>query len=205
MDDCCNDKETVLTTLREKQGRVLKIVLVINALMFLVEFGAGLNASSMALMGDSLDMLGDTIVYGFSLFVLARSAKWRARASLSKGLIMLGFGLSVLAAAIFKILNPVVPAAETMGLIGFLVLAANLTCLFLLTRHRADDLNMRSVWLCSRNDIVANVGVLCAAALVAYTHSIWPDIAVGLLIAILFLRSAFDVTKESVQELKTAH
>lgn len=204
MDHCCNNKESALTVLREKQGRVLKIVLVINALMFIIEFISGLRASSMALLGDSLDMLGDAIVYGFSLFVLTRNAQWRARASLSKGLIMLGFGLSVLVAVVFKILYPVVPAAETMGLIGLLVLAANLVCLFLLTRHRADDLNMRSVWLCSRNDIVANVSVLIAAALVAFTQSIWPDIIIGLLIAVLFLRSAFEVTTKSIQELKAA-
>jgi len=201
----CRDGEScVADALRGRQGKVLKIVLAINALMFLVEMGAGMASHSMALMGDSLDMLGDALVYGFSLYVLARSAKWRAWAALSKGLIMLVFGLGVLGMAVDMVGYSRLPIAETMGSIGFLALAANLVCLLLLTRHRHDDLNMQSVWLCSRNDIAANIGVLLAAVAVAYTASPWPDRVIGLIVAALFLISAFHVMTRALAEIKIA-
>lgn len=201
MTNCCEDKGCAIEALRAKQARVLKIVLAINTGMFFTEFAAGLLAQSMALLGDSLDMLGDALVYGFSLYVLGRGATWRAGAALLKSMIMLAFGLGVLWVAVDKLLHPAVPIAETMGLIGLLALAANGVCLFLLTRHRQDDINMRSVWICSRNDILANLGVLTAAVMVSYTQSMWPDIVIGLGIATLFLASAFKVTAESVREL----
>ena len=150
----------------------------------------------------SLDMLGDALVYGFSLFVLARSARWQAGAALAKGLFMLAFGLGVLGEAVDKAIHPVLPSAHTMGLIGALALAANLVCFLLLYRHRSDNLNLRSTWLCSRNDLVANLGVLLAAAACALLVSRWPDLLVGVLIAGLFLRSAFGVLTESVRALR---
>jgi Co/Zn/Cd efflux system component len=115
-----------------------------------------------------------------------------------KGLIMAAFGIGVLAEATMKALSGVVPAAETMGVIGAVALLANVFCLVLLFRHRSDDVNMRSTWLCSRNDIVANVGVLGAAALVAITQTNWPDIIIGSLIALLFFASALTVLQESL-------
>lgn len=202
MGNCCEDKHCALSALRERQGWTLKIVLAINVVIFLFEFSAGVLAQSTSLQADSLDSLGDALVYGFSLYVLFKSEKWRAGAALLKGLIMLGFGLAVTAALIWKLLQPVVPVAETMGAVGVLVLAANLTCLYLLTRHRNDDLNMESVWLCSRNDIIANVGVLGAAAAVAASGSMWPDILVGAVIAFIFLRSAIFVLGKSLRELR---
>ena len=204
MGDCCESKSCDLGALRERQGRVLWIVLAVNALMFLVEFTAGWIASSTALLGDSLDMLGDALVYGFSLWVLHRGETWRARAALSKGLVQLGFGLAVLVQAGFKLWAGVVPASELMAGIGTLALVANLGCFWLLWAHRSDDLNMRSTWLCSRNDLVANVAVLAAAGLVAWTGMLWPDLVVGLGIAALFLRTSFSVIRDSLRALERA-
>jgi cation diffusion facilitator family transporter len=202
MDACCEQKAEEIQTLRDEHRKVLIVVLVINAVLFVVEAGAGLLAHSTALLADSLDMLGDSLVYGFSLYVLWRSAEWRATAALLKGLVMAAFGIGVLAEAAYKVTAAVVPVAETMGIIGLLVLLGNGLCFLLLFRHRSDDLNMRSTWLCSRNDIVANVSVLVAAGGVAYFRSIWPDVLVGGIIAALFLRTALTVLSESIHEYR---
>jgi cation diffusion facilitator family transporter len=178
------------------------LVLAINAVLFIVEAAAGLLAHSTALLADSLDMFGDSLVYGFSLYVLWRSAEWKAMAAVVKGVIMALFGAGVLIEAVYKIAAGVTPAAETMGIIGLLVLIGNGVCFLLLFRHRSDDLNMRSTWLCSRNDIIANIAVLIAAGGVAYFRSIWPDVLVGGIIAVLFLRTAFTVLSESIQEYR---
>lgn len=204
MSSCCNDKSCEIEALRTRQSQTLKIVLGINALMFVVELIAGLLSGSVSLVSDSLDMLGDALVYGFSLYVVARGARMKAIAALLKGGIMAAFGLFVLGMAIYKIIVPQVPGFETIGVIGLLALAANATCLFLLWRHREEDINMRSVWLCSRNDIIANVSVLLAAAGVWITHSGWPDIVVGLALAALFLKSAASVLTDARVELKNA-
>lgn len=205
MSNCCNDKGCEVEALRSRQSTTLKSVLGINAVMFLIEMTAGLLAASVALIADSLDMLGDALVYGFSLYVIARGARMKAMAALFKGAIMGGFGLFVLGQAVYKILVPEMPVFETIGAVGLLALAANALCLFLLWQYRADDINMKSVWLCSRNDIIANIAVLFAAAGVWLTGSGWPDIAIGLAIAALFLRSAFWVLREATQEIRTAH
>lgn len=202
MGDCCNDKACDIEALRRHQSATLKTVLVINAVMFVVELTAGLLSGSLSLLADSLDMLGDALVYGFSLYVVARGARMKATAALFKGGIMAAFGIFVLGQALYKIYVPQVPAFETIGAIGLLALAANGFCLFLLWRHRRDDINMESVWLCSRNDIVANVSVLFAAAGVWATASGWPDILVGLGIAALFLRSALHVLRGGLTELR---
>jgi Co/Zn/Cd efflux system component len=177
-------------------------VLAINAVMFVVEASAGWIAQSSALLADSLDMLGDTLVYGFSLYVISRGPRWIATSALLKGLIMAAFGLFVLGEVIHKLIWPVVPVAQTIGIIGALALLANLTSLLLLTRHRSDDINMQSVWLCSRNDIIANAGVLAAGAGVALTQHGWPDIAIGLVIATMFLRSAVEVIGGATRQLR---
>jgi len=202
MADCCNDKACEIDALRSRQSATLKAVLGINAVMFIVELTAGLLGNSVSLVADSLDMLGDALVYGFSLYVVARGAAMKARAALLKGGIMMAFGLFVLGQAIYRIVFPQLPVFETIGAIGLLALAANGACFFLLWRHRADDINMSSVWLCSRNDIIANVSVLFAAAGVWFTHSGWPDILVGLALAALFLRSALFVLREAIKELR---
>jgi len=202
MNDCCSEMGCEVERLRERQSATLKIVLLLNALMFAVELSAGLIARSSALLADSLDMLGDALVYGFSLYVVTLSLRWKAAAALAKGLVMAAFGLFVVAEALHKVTLPVVPQAEAMGAIGLLALAVNGLCFALLWRHRGEDLNMRSVWLCSRNDIVANIAVLAAAGAVAWSGSRWPDIAVGLMIASLFLHSAYGVLTEAVRQLR---
>lgn len=205
MADCCNDKACEIDALRSRQSSTLKIVLGINAVMFIVELTAGLLGNSISLVADSLDMLGDALVYGFSLYVVARSSTMKAKAALLKGIIMAAFGLFVLGQAVYRIVFPQLPVFEAIGAIGLLALAANSTCFFLLWRHRADDINMSSVWLCSRNDIIANVSVLFAAVGVWLTHSGWPDIVIGLALAALFLRSALFVLREAIKELRAVN
>jgi Co/Zn/Cd efflux system component len=202
MANCCNDKACEIDALRNRQSATLKIVLGINAVMFVVELTAGLIGGSVSLLADSLDMLGDALVYGFSIYVVARGAKMKARAALFKGGIMAAFGFFVLGQAIYRVIFPHVPLFEAIGAIGLLALAANSVCFMLLWRHRADDINMSSVWLCSRNDIIANVSVLFAAVGVWLTHSGWPDIVVGFALAALFLRSALFVLRGAITELR---
>lgn len=152
MKDCCE----IPTDVGGRQRRVLQIVLAVNAAMFGVELVAGLAAHSTALLADSADMLGDALVYGFSLYVVARGPRWQARGAVLKGLVMSLFGLGILIEAATKLVRGTVPSAATIGLVAILALAANAVVLLILARHRADDINMRSVWLCSRNDVIAN-------------------------------------------------
>lgn len=191
--DCCE----VRTDIPERQRRVLQVVLWINVGMFLTEFVAGVLANSTALLADSVDMLGDAVVYGFSLYVVARGAIWQARAAFLKGVIMAAFGMGVLVQVVVKLVVGLAPSAEVMGGIGVLALAANGLCLVLLWRRRTDDINMKSAWLCSLNDVVGNAAVLVASAAVALTSSGWPDIIVGLLIASMFGASAVGVIRSA--------
>lgn len=204
MDSCCEDKASELAQLRDAQSRVLYIVLAVNALMFLVEFAAGWIIGSTAVLADSLDMFGDASVYALTLYVLHRSARTRAGAALFKGSLMLLFGLLVIADAVRKLLVGGVPEPQWMGLIGFAALIANTLCFMLLYRHRSDDLNMKSTFLCSRNDLIANSSVIVAAILVGVTGTLWPDVIVGLAIAALFLHSARQVLTESWAEWRGA-
>lgn len=204
MDPCCETKASELAALRLRQSRVLAAVLVVNLVMFGVEFGAGVLSGSTALLADSLDMLGDALVYGFSLFVLHRSQSWRAGAALAKGSIMAAFGVGVLLEAASRLATGVPPMVPIMAAIGTLALVANGFCFALLWRHRGDDINLRSTWLCSRNDLIANGAVLGAAAAVAWSGSLWPDLVVGAGIAMLFLRTAASVLREAISELARA-
>jgi len=197
MTNCCTDTECEIEALRTRQRNVLVTVLAINTVFFAVESIAGLFASSNALVADSLDMLGDALVYGFSLYVVNRDDLWKARSAALKGSIMAAFGALALAQAAYKVLYPEVPSVPIIGVVGFLALAANAFCLALLWRHRSDDINMRSVWLCSRNDIVANISVLAAAIGVSTLASQWPDVIVGVGIAALFMRSAVLVLRDA--------
>jgi cation diffusion facilitator family transporter len=199
MADCCDDKSCELEKLAgdADQRRVLTVVLALNATMFAVEFGAGLAAGSVSLMADSVDMLGDALVYGLSLYALARGARWKAGAALAKGGFILLFGLGVLIEVALKLTNGVPPSSAIMLGFGGLALVANLTCLGLLWRYRTRDVNMSSTFECSRNDVIANVGVLVAAGGVAIFHAPWPDILVGAAIAAVFLRSAVRVIGQS--------
>ena len=202
MEHCCNTKSNELDVLWARQSRILWTVLAINAGMFFVEAAAGLVAGSAALLGDSLDMLGDALVYGVSLAVIGRSQKARAGAAAMKGTAMLVFGIAVLAEVAYKLYTQRIPDASLMSITAAIALLANSICLLLLTRHRADDLNMRSVWICSRNDLAANIGVLLAAAGVFFTDTVWPDIVVGLLITGLFLCSSLHVLRQATSELR---
>lgn len=197
MDSCCENKGNELAALRERQGRVLVAVLVINLAMFFFEFVAGWLARSTALLGDSLDMLGDASVYAVTLYALHSSERTRAGVALLKGAVMALLGLVVIAEAIRKSVLGIMPEAGWMGAVGFIALAANTVCFAMLHRHRSDDLNMRSTWLCSRNDLIANTSVIGAAGLVALTGTLWPDVLVGAGIALLFLHSARHVLTEA--------
>lgn len=205
-DSCCSAKAPELERLARQAGqrRVLVIVLVINAVMFVLEFGAGVIAGSAALMADAADMLGDALVYGVSLYALARSARWKAGAALFKGLFILALGIGVLVNVVVKIQSGVPPSSALMLVFGGLALVANVVCLRLLWRFRALDVNMSSTFECSRNDVISNVGVLIAAGLVAATASPWPDLVIGSAMAALFLRSALRVIAQSLPELRAA-
>lgn len=196
--ECCE----ITANFTERQRRVLRVVLWINVAMFLVESTAGLLAHSTALLADSVDMLGDAIVYGFSLYVVARGPVWQARGALLKGVIMAAFGAGVLAEVALKLVGGTVPVAQTMGVIGALALVANAVCLALLWPRRSDDVNLRSAWTCSLNDVAGNIGVLLAGGGVALTGRAWPDIAVGLLIAALFAGSAVAVIRDARRHLR---
>ena len=202
---CCNADDDALVALRDRQRTVLWIVLGINAVLFVVEFGVGWWARSTALLADSLDMLGDAFVYAFSLWVLNRGTRWRARAALSKGVVQLVFGLVVLSQAAWRAFDGTPPVADAMALMALVALAGNTWAFALLWRHRSDDINMTSTWLCSRNDLVANAAVLAAAAAVWQLDSVWPDVIVGVAIAVLFLRTARDVIRDARNELTESH
>ena len=192
MDTCCE-----VRPVSARQRGVLQAALWINAAMFVVESAAGLAANSTALLADSVDMLGDAIVYGFSLYAIDRGLVWQSRAAFLKGSIMAAFGLGILVQVALKLTRGLAPGVETMGIVGLVALVANLVCLRLLWRHRGDDINMRSAWICSRNDVVGNAAVLVAAGAVAVTGSPWPDIVIGLLVASVFGRSAVQVMRDA--------
>lgn len=183
--------------------RTLWAVLGINAVMFVVELSAGLYAGSVALQADSLDMLGDTLVYGFSLAVVTGTGLARARAAQLKGAVMLLFAVLVLGQIVYKVMGGGLPDATVITVTGVAALLANALCVVLLFRHRSDDVNMRSTWICSRNDIVANVSVIAAAAGVAAFSSLWPDVVVSAGIVALFLWSAVHVLRDAGAEAAT--
>ena len=199
-DHCCAGKGKELERLarQAEQRRVLQMVLAINAAMFVAEFTAGAIAGSAALMADSVDMLGDALVYGLSIYALSRSERWKGGAALVKGIFILAFGLGIAIDIVTKIQSGIPPSSTLMLVFGSIALAANLTCLSLLWRFRRQDVNMASTFECSRNDVISNVGVLAAAGAVALTASPWPDLIIGALIAVLFLRSAFQVIRASI-------
>ena len=184
--------------MQARQRRVLRVVLWINLGMFVAELVAGLIAHSTALLADSVDMLGDAIVYGFSLYVIARAPLWQHRAALLKGLIMAAFGIGIAAEVASKLARGLTPDPGIMWAVALAALVANAYVLARLWGHRADDINMRSAWLCSRNDVIANGGVLLAALGVGWSGSAWPDILVGLAIAALFATSAARVIRDAL-------
>lgn len=202
MSACCENKSCELTLLANRHRKVLIAVLAINASMFLVGTTAGLIAGSTALLADSLDMLGDALVYGFSLYVIGRGPVLEAKAALLKAGLMILPGVLVLAHAIGKLGAPEVPATMLMGSAAAAALAANLLCFVLLYRYRDAGLNMRSTWLCSRNDVIASSSVIVAAVLGGTYHSAWPDLLIGLAILMLFIRSAIMILDQALSQLR---
>ena len=205
-DSCCSSKASEIERLagQADQRRVLMGVLAINAVMFVLEFGAGIVAGSTALMADATDMLGDALVYGVSIYALSRSSRWKAGAAMFKGLFILLLGIGIVANVIAKVQSGVPPSSTLMLAFGGLALIANLICLRLLWRFRAQDVNMASTFECSRNDVVSNVGVLVAAGAVALLNSPWPDIIIGSAMAVLFLRSSLRVIAQAAPQLRAA-
>lgn len=181
----------------KEQKRVLIIVLLINAVMFVVEFSAGLVSHSTALMADSLDMLADALVYALGLFALGRAEHWKNRAALTSGIFQMTLGLGILIQPIYLLSTNNMPDAFNMGAFGVLALIANSISFFLLMAYKDGDINMRATWVCTRNDMISNVGVLIAAGLVYWQSSPMPDIVIGIIIAFIVMRSAWGVIREA--------
>jgi cation diffusion facilitator family transporter len=184
--------------------RALWIALAVNAAMALVEIGAGLAAGSVSLLADAVDFFGDAANYALSLAVLAMALHWRSRVALLKGWTMAGFGVFVLGRAAWSLSTGQVPEPVTMGVVGTLALLANVGVALLLYAYRDGDANMRSVWLCTRNDAIGNLAVLAAAAGVFGTGRGWPDLLVAVVMATLALTAARSVLRQARHELKAA-
>lgn len=182
--------------------RALWIVIAINGVMFIVEMAAGALSGSQALKADALDFLGDTVTYAMSLIVIGMSLKVRATAALVKGLSLAAMGIWVFGTTAYQVLVLGVPDAPVMGIIGLLALAANMASVLVLMRYKDGDANVRSVWLCSRNDAIGNVAVMLAAGGVYFTGTAWPDLAVAGLMAGLFLWSSLQIIKQALEELR---
>lgn len=191
MSDCCDHEHA--EALAARQSVTLKIVLAINAVTFFVMVAVALYAGSSALLSESLDNLGDALTYAISLYAVSLGPHAKVRVALFKGSLILLAALLVLAQIMYRVWNPSAPIFEAMSGFALLNLAANATCLALLWRHRDEDVNMRSVLECSRNDMASGVAVLLAAALVWATGAAWPDLVIASALALLFFRSALRV------------
>ena len=203
MSGCC-ENDSAAEALREKQRGTLRAVLAINAIMFVVIVIASQVAKSTALFADSLDNLGDALTYGLSLMVVASGTSAKAKVALFKGLLILTAAIVVGSQIAYKLMFPTTPVFELMGIFSIVALAANSLCLFLLWSHRDEDINMNSVWECSRNDIATNLSVFVAAGAVWLVGSGWPDIVVACGLIVLLLRSSVRVISSSFTEFSAA-
>lgn len=201
MDSCCNKKQDELTKVKFNHKNILLIVFLINLGMFFIEFTFGVRGKSNALLGDSLDMLGDAFVYGLSFYVVSRGALLKARVALVKGLIMSAMAFGIIIDGYIKYSQGIIPQAPTMMSISVAAAIANVACVILLFRFRGDDINMRSTWQCSRNDVISNISVLFAGFLVHKTESSLPDVLIGVGISLLFLKSGSSIIREAYKEL----
>ena len=201
--DCCGHGAK-FDGLSADYKRRLWLVIAINSGMFLGEMAAGALAGSQALKADALDFLGDSLTYGMSLAVIGAAVSVRAWAALAKALSLTLMGLWVFGSTAYHVLVLGVPKAEIMGIVGLLALAANVASVLVLMRYKDGDANVRSVWLCSRNDAIGNVAVMLAAAGVWAAASRWPDLAVAGIMAGLFLWSSAQILRQSVRELRTS-
>ena len=204
-DDCCASACRSTKSLGDPRWRrALWVALALNVSMFIVEFVAGERVDSRALQADALDFLGDSANYAISLMVAGMALVWRARAALVKGLTLLGFGGWVLITAIIALMNGTVPQAGTMGIIGGLALAVNLGVAMMLYGFRTGDANMRSVWICSRNDAIGNISVMIAALGVFKTDSSWPDLVVAGMLASLAIGGGLQIMLHALDDLQEA-
>jgi len=199
---CCGQNAT-FEGLSADYKRRLWLVIAINASMFLVEMGAGALAGSQALQADALDFLGDSLTYGISLAVIGAALPVRAFAAFAKGISLTLMGLWVFGATAYHVLVLGLPRAEVMGIVGFLALAANVTSVLLLMRYKDGDANVRSVWLCSRNDAIGNVAVMIAALAVWATATKWPDLIVAAIMASLFVYSSIQILQQALREIRS--
>ena len=203
-DSCCTPPPLSFDNRAKNSAyrRVLWAVLVINALMFLVEVGAGLAAGSASLQADALDFLGDAANYGISLFVVGMALRYRASAALAKGTTMAAFGIWVIGMAVWHALHGTLPSAFTMGTVGVAALFANAASFGLLWAYRHGDANMRSAWICTRNDVLGNLAVLLAALGVFGTGTGWPDVIVAAIMAGLAIQGAALVIRQASAEFR---
>ena len=201
MADCCTRSCSITPPVNRRYRRILWIALMVNALMFAVELAGGVRAQSVSLLADAIDFFGDAANYGISLFVLGMAIVWRSRAALWKGITMGAYGAFVLGKAAWNISLGTVPEPITMGSIGLLALIANVIVAALLFAYREGDANMRSVWLCSRNDAIGNCAVMLAALGVWGVNSGWPDVAVAALMGGLAMSAARSVVAHARAEL----
>lgn len=199
---CCHDAPPAESIVNlDRYRRVLWTALALNAAMFFVELLAGAQAGSLSLLADAIDFAGDALNYGVSLAVLASALAWRARAAAVKALSMMGFGVYVLGNALWSLWHGTPPNALTMGVVAMLALAVNVGVAVMLYAFREGDANMRSVWLCSRNDAIGNVAVMLAALGVFGTGSAWPDLLVAGLMAALALQGGWAVWRQARGEM----
>ena len=201
-DDCCKAACGTTATLNDPRWRrVLWIALCVNAGMFAVEMAAGAAADSRALQADALDFVGDAANYAISLLVAGMALAWRARAALAKGLTLIGLSGWVMITAALAALSGAAPQPELMGIIGALALAANTGVAIMLYRFRTGDANMRSVWICSRNDAIGNIAVMAAALGVFGTGTAWPDLIVAAILALLGISGGIQIVQQARREL----
>lgn len=199
---CCGCAGAVDPVRDPRVRTVLLFCLWANGAMFAVEVLAGVSAGSASLLADALDFAGDAAGYGLSLWALAQSARWSARVALFKGQVMLVYALGVILWSAWIQMSGTVPEPATMGVVGLIALLVNMLCALLLFRYRSDNANMRSVWLCSRNDALGNLAIMVAAAGVFGLGTAWPDLAVALFMAALATRSGLTVIREARTELE---
>lgn len=201
--NCCSDKKFDGMSARYK--RVLWVVIALNASMFVVESIGGIFAQSQALQADALDFLGDAVTYGLSLWVIGRSVTLRSSVALIKGISLSLMGAWVLASTLYRIFVVNSPEPLTMGWIGLVALLVNLTSVVLLIRYKDGDANVRSVWICSRNDAIGNIAVMLAASGVWFSQTPWPDLAVASIMALLFFYSSVLIIRQALQERREAN
>ncbi|WP_017444237.1 cation diffusion facilitator family transporter [Gayadomonas joobiniege] len=197
MSDCC-----AIEAKNRRERQLLWTVLVLNAVMFFVEFTAGWLARSSGLLADSLDMLADAMVYAISLYAVGKAIKQKAKAAMANGILQFSLGILILLDVGKRIYFDEYPTTEIMTWISLLALTVNIICFTMLYQHRQGDINLRASWICSRNDMIANVGVLLAAVLVVNLNSAWPDRLIGLFIAAIIVRSAIRIISDAKYAIK---